>query len=236
MRTKGLICAAALVASLASSSAQNVYSINVVGYVNYTLKKNALNMIANPLDATMGGTATGDLNNVTNLFQVSTITGTLAGGSYITTYVPSTGNWNPTSVSYNALTKKWSPAAGLAAKPGTGIMFYNNGASDVVVTYTGQIVQGSYNVATLAKNALNLVGPPVPIGGDLTNAVIGLVSAGGDYVSTYNPTTGGYNAASSYNALTKKWSPAQTINPGGGFFYYNNTGAAKTWTSNFTVN
>ena len=52
MRTKVLLCAAALAASLASSMAQNVYSLNVVGYYNVTIPQNGLYMIANQLNTT----------------------------------------------------------------------------------------------------------------------------------------------------------------------------------------
>src|SRR6266481_9690813 len=64
MRTKTLICAAALAAGALTSWAQsNVYSLNVVGYVNTTLPGNsAITMIGNPLNNTSGG------NNISNLF------------------------------------------------------------------------------------------------------------------------------------------------------------------------
>src|ERR1035437_6379563 len=52
MRTKVLLCAAALAASLASSMAQNVYSLNVVGCYNVTIPANGLYMIANQLNTT----------------------------------------------------------------------------------------------------------------------------------------------------------------------------------------
>src|ERR1017187_1397087 len=52
MRTKVLFCAAALAVSLASSMAQNVYSLNVVGYYNVTIPANGFYMIANQLNTT----------------------------------------------------------------------------------------------------------------------------------------------------------------------------------------
>src|SRR5437899_2710664 len=69
MRTKTLICAAALAAGALTSWAQsNVYSLNVVGYVNVALVGGAgggtFTMIANPLNRT---DANG--NNITNLFK-----------------------------------------------------------------------------------------------------------------------------------------------------------------------
>ncbi len=50
MRIKALLCAAALAAGAVSSMAQsNVYSLNIVGYVNVPLVT-GFNLIANPLD------------------------------------------------------------------------------------------------------------------------------------------------------------------------------------------
>jgi hypothetical protein len=66
MRTKALLCAAAVAAGALSAMAQsNVYSLNVVGYVNVPLVGGgAFNMIANPLN----NTGTGG-NNISNLFS-----------------------------------------------------------------------------------------------------------------------------------------------------------------------
>lgn len=54
MRTKTLILSAMIgVAGIASSFAQNVYSVNVVGYINLTLTT-PFSMIANQLDNLQG--------------------------------------------------------------------------------------------------------------------------------------------------------------------------------------
>src|SRR4051812_11081510 len=64
MRTKALLCAAGILAAgAATSMAQsNVYSLNVVGYVNVSLT-NGFNMVANQLDLD----GTGINNTVTNV-------------------------------------------------------------------------------------------------------------------------------------------------------------------------
>ena len=52
MRTKTLLLSAAvLAAGLAASTAQSVFSVNAVGYVNKTLAP-GYNLIANPLNGT----------------------------------------------------------------------------------------------------------------------------------------------------------------------------------------
>jgi archaellum component FlaG (FlaF/FlaG flagellin family) len=232
MRTKVLLCAAAMAASLASSMAQNVYSLNVVGYVNVTLPAHQFSIVANPLDATLGGTVAGG-NDLTNLFSATTMTG-LAGGSTISTFVPSLNDYSA-PITYSALSKKWGST--IPMPPGVGVLFLNNGAADAVVTFTGQVEQGTYNVASMASHTFNMVGSPVPIGGDVTNSttVVGLAPGGGDTVSTFNSTANDFSAPSTWSALSKKWSPTTTIAPGQGFLYLNNAATANNWVSNFTV-
>jgi hypothetical protein len=82
-----------------------------------------------------------------------------------------------------------------------------------------------------------MVGSPVPIGGDLTNSIVGLTPAVGDSISLYTPATAQW--ASPISAYTSgkggnSWSSNLQIAPAQGFLYYN-PGAAKTWVSNFTV-
>jgi hypothetical protein len=234
MRTKVLICAAALAASLASSMAQNVYSLNVVGYVNVTLPSHQFTAVANPLDASMGGTiATG--NDMTNLFNINTAP-LLANGSTIATFNSALNNYNA-SVSYVALSKKWGST--FPMPPGKAALFFNNGASATVVTFTGQVPQGTYNVGTLPSHQFSLVGSPVPIGGNITNSTtaVGLVPANGDTVATFSSALNNWNASSSWVQLSKKWgsTASSTIDPGQGFLYFNNGASANNWVSNFTV-
>jgi hypothetical protein len=234
MRTKVLLVAAALAASLASSMAQNVYSLNVVGYVNVTLKSHQFTAIANPLDASMGGTvATG--NDMTNLFNINTAP-LLANGSKIQQFIPAANDYGP-QINYSSATKKWG--SNFSMPPGTAVLFNNNGAADTVVTFTGQVPQGSYNVATLGSHQFTLVGSPIPIGGDVTNSTtaVGLVSANGDTLATFNSAANDWNPTTKWSTATKKWSASasSTIAVGQGFLYNNNGAAANNWVSNFTV-
>jgi len=244
MRTKVLLCAAALAASLASSMAQNVYSLNVVGYVNVTLPAGKYTCVANPLDASMGGTiATG--NDMTNLFNINTSVN-LANGSKFQQFIPAANDYGAI-INYSSGTKKWG--SNFSMPPGTAAMFYNNGASDTVVTFTGQVPQGSYNVTTFASGKFAFGGSPVPIGGDVTNSTtaswtngtvvskIGLVPANGDTIATFNSAVNDWNAVTKWSTGTKKWSSAasSTVGVGQGFMYYNNGASANNWVSSFTV-
>jgi len=224
-----------MAASLASSMAQNVYSLNVVGYVNVTLPSLQFTAVANPLDASMGGTIpTG--NDMTNLFNINTAP-LIANGSTIAQFVSSANDYAP-SISYVGLSKKWG--SNFSMPPGKAALYYNSGANPVVVTFTGQVPQGTYPVATLPSLQFSLVGSPIPIGGNITNSttVVGLVPSNGDTVATFNSAANDWNASSSWVQLGKKWSStaSSTIDVGQGFLYYNAGGSANNWVSNFTVN
>jgi hypothetical protein len=231
MRTKVLLIAAALAASLASSMAQNVYSLNVVGYVNVTLPSLQFTAIANPLDASMGGSIANG-NDMSTLF--GSTNGNIAGGSTIAQFSSALNNYSP-AISYVGLSKKWGST--FSMPPGKAALYYNAGATPTVVTFTGQIPQGTYNVGTLPSLQFSLVGGPIPIGGDITNALTGLVPSGGDTVATFNSGLNNWNPASSYVGLSKKWgvTASSTIGVAQGFLYYNASASAKTWVSNFTV-
>ena len=227
MRTKVLLCAAALAASLASSTAQNVYSLNVVGYVNVTLPAGHFYAVANPLDASLGGTVAGG-NDITNLFQG------VAAGSTLATFNPALNDYDP-SIAFSGKSSTWG--GNFAMPPGKSALYYNNGASDTVVTFVGQVEQGTYNVATIPANSFTLAGSPVPLGGDVSalNTQLGLVPAAGDLVATFNSAANDWNSSVAWSAKSGAWGAALTINPGQGFLYYNNSASPKAWASNFTV-
>jgi hypothetical protein len=232
MRTKVLLCAAALAASLASSMAQNVYSLNVVGYVNVTLPGQKFTAVANPLDASMGGTVANG-NDMTNLF--TTATGNIQAGSYFNTFVPALNDYSATVPQWSAKGSTWT--ANFPMPPGVGALYFNGGSSDTVVTFTGQVQQGAYTVATLPATSFSLVGSPVPIGGDTTNSTtaVGLVPSNGDSVATFNTANNDWNTAVLWSAKSSAWVGAMPIGVGQGFLYFNAGSSAKTWTSNFTV-
>jgi hypothetical protein len=88
----------------------------------------------------------------------------------------------------------------------------------------------------MGLNTFNLLGSPVPIGGDATNATsyLGLAPVANDTIATWQ---GGavqnWSPPSAWTTISHKWNPATTIAPGQGFFYFSKS--VNTWTSNFTV-
>jgi len=146
MRTKTLLLtAAALVAGLASSQAQsNVYSVNIVGYVNVPLTATAQTLLANPLD---DGT-----NTITSLGAAlpnKTVAQTWNGTGFVPS-VKGGGVWG----------------ANLSIPPGTG--FFVKSPSGVTNTFVGSSVLS--NNYALAAGIQTLAGSVIPFSGALNDA------------------------------------------------------------------
>jgi len=152
MRTKMLIGAAAtMVAGILSASAQ-VYSVNVVGYVNAVANgAGAFTLLANPLD---DGT-----NTVTSL------------GSALPNK-SSVQIWNGSG--FNLATKTngaWT--ANLSIPPGTGFFVKTPAASGSITnTFVGNVIvaPGGGQTNKALTPGLALVGSPVPFAGNLNDA------------------------------------------------------------------
>lgn len=222
MRTKTLlIAAAALAVGLVTSQAQNVYSQNVVGYVNVPLiGGGAYNLIANPLNNAN--------NNLTNLFP------TAGDGDTILRWDAAATDFNPTFPAYSTFFNAWS--ANFLLKPGEGF-FYVNSGSNRTNTFVGEVIQGSYTNSLLGSGAYNSIASSVPIGGSFTNAIVGITPADGDTVLKWDPIATDFNPTfPAYSTFFNAWSTtALNLNVGEGFFYVRNGGNVN-WVRNFTVN
>ncbi len=143
MKKTLLIAAAALVAGVITSEAQ-VYSANIVGYVNVVCPANALVLASNPLD------------DGTN--QANDLLGSLPNKSTIQL-------WNGSG--FSLLSKTSSGFAGNPSIPvGTG--FFVKSASNFTNTFVGNVVPapgGNQSTNTLPANTLVLVGSTLPVGG-----------------------------------------------------------------------
>jgi len=218
MKTKTLVlAAAALAVGVLSASAQgsNVYSLNIVGYVNVEIKP-GYNLVANPLDDGKGNLSTNLIpSDISRLSQVLVYT---AGGGGYSTATKKASGWDATFV----------------IPPGNGYFIKNTTNINYTNTYVGNVlasVPGS--VTNNFQPGYNLVGSPYPIGGGSTNMGSNTMNlADGlprlSQVLVYaNP--GGYSTA------TKKasgWDAAFTINVGQGFFIKNQTNVPTPWIQN----
>jgi hypothetical protein len=205
MRTKTLfLAAAALAAGLATSQAQsNVYSVNVVGYINVPVAGgSALQLLANPLDA--GNNALTNIGvNWTNGTQVQTWNGTGFDGA-----TKSITGWsgNPT------------------INPGSGFFIKANKAQ--TLTFVGSAPTSNNYVLVSKVNVL--VGAVIPIAGLNTDSganTLNLPSLpNGTQIQVWNGT--------GFNGITKSitgWSGSASVPVAGGFFVKPGGSTSGTW-------
>jgi hypothetical protein len=209
MRTKTLLLAAVLgVATVATSLAQTVYSVNVVGYVNVPLVQ-GLNLIANPLDnQAANGNTVGILfagvPEGTTIFKFSAASGTYSANGF------EFGEWaNPSQT----------------LEPGEGA--FVSVPSAVTVTFVGEVRQGT--LTTPIIQGLQIVSSQVPQAGGI-QTVLGYPPADGDTVYVWNQTTQGY---STLGYEFGEWSAEPNLDVGEAVFL--SASSAKSWTRTFTV-
>lgn len=225
MRTKALVCAAALAAGAVTSMAQsNVYSLNVVGYVNTTFAS-SFTCIANPLNAAdnhlgqiLKGPQVPD-NTIAFIFD----TATQDFVSPPPTYVASSQTWVPDAI----------------IQPGQGVFVFNQGAP-FTNTFVGDVMQGS--ITNVIAPNFNVIASPVPLAGDLATVLSGLAANDNDLVFKFNtaPAVQDFGNPSTFVLSSHTWvpapgDPAMNIGVGEGMLYFSTSGANNTWIRNFTV-
>jgi hypothetical protein len=220
MRTKTLlIAAAALAAGLASSMAQsNVYSLNVVGYVNSTLTGGSkYTAVANPLTTT---------NN--------TIGGLLAGLPAGSTVL----KWNPSAIDYDAFLKQgfgigWDLPAALTTTlaPGEAVMILIEG-STITNTWVGEVVQG--NKTNSFPGGLKFVGNIHPLGGPASGLGLTNNVPSGSTLMKWNVGTQDFDPYLKTGFGIGWDQPEPSIAVAEGFFIDASSGAFD-WIRNFTV-
>jgi len=240
MRTKALLCAAALVASAAISMAQsNVYSLNIVGYANVAAPV-GFTFMSNPLDA-----------GVTN------------GANEV---IPNTGNWDFceihewTGIGYKVsvfdsatadtttgfIDRNYNPVQPPVLTSGKGYLFNNTVGSAQTITYVGNVRVGTNTLTYAPSTHVYAVGSPLPLAGGISS-VLNLKNTGGalDFCevqtarnnaagaiigfqvsvfdsSTADTTTGFIDR--NYNPV-----PEPTMGIGQGYFFNNASAATVTW-------
>jgi len=212
MRTKTLIAAAAILAvSLATTVAQtNVYSQNVVGYINVTVTN--LAMVANQLDYDGTGTNNTVQTVLGTNVPINTKVYVYSGGTFLQA-VYGTKGWSGVNDTINS-----------GMDPGKG--FFIQVPSPTTVTIVGNVLQGSLQNPYIA--GINLISSMVPQAGGV-QTVLGYSPVVNDKVYRYTPA--GY-VQSVYG--TKGWAGGEpTLNVAESFWLQ--AVSAGTWTRNFTV-
>lgn len=212
MRTKVLLCLAALAAGVATSSAQ-VYSLNVVGYINVTVPANQYVLIANQLNNTPDNTIANVLANAQAGAIFQKLSGTLAA------YV------------YDDLAVAWTPDGNATLNPGEG-GFYKSPAA-TTLTFVGEVMQGTLN-NTLPIGQYAIRSSMVPQAG--TPASLLVPAEAGDTLQVLAGTLQAYV----YDDLLPGWTPGDPNGPalgvGQSFFYKKApTSTQSTWVRTFTV-
>jgi hypothetical protein len=188
MRTKTLLLAcAALAFSLATSQAQ-VYSANVVGYINQSLSS-AQNLIEVPF--TMGSS-----NGANEVFGSVLPDGTTllifnqTAGKYVTYYYDTGAGFNPNPW---LMGDDATPTNPPYLPAGKGFFIQPPGGANV--TYVGSVaVNYNASITNTLASAQNLVGTLIPVAGPVTNALVNLgpTLPDGTTFLIYNQTTGKY--------------------------------------------
>ena len=228
MRTKTLLLSAvALAAGIVASQAQtsNVYSANVVGYVNVVLPGGGqYQLCANPFDD-------GNGNYLTNVMGNS-----LPKQSQVLI-------WN--GAGYDSVLRGGTPAVWPVGTtnqvpPGVGFFVKNGGvgAPNLTNTFVGSVVvQNGSSVTNNLNPSYTLVGSPIPYAGNLAISGQGSGDANMDYGSplgkasqilVWNYAAQTYSTVVSKGGSANTWNGTASITPGQGFFVKNQTSASVT--------
>jgi len=224
MRTKTLLLTAALgFAGVATSMAQAVYSVNIVGYINLTMKP-GFNLVANQLNASPNNKLdsvlpAAALESQVLKFSNNNYSADISDG---TTWLDAaTGNPSATTVG-----------------PGEGFFFFNPGAVDVSTTLVGEVKTGATTVTL--NPGFNMVSTVVPQELSLT-AANGFPQVLEAQYLTFNAATQGYNAGLINDGSA--WLDAATGDPadakpvvGQAFFFFNPGDANLSWARSFNPN
>jgi hypothetical protein len=223
MRTKALLGLAVLAASAATCLAQgNVYSLNIVGYVNVPVQGgNKLTLIANPLKP-----SNGDYGVKNTIVLPETADGAAifawAGTTWSSTVpiwfgVPGGSFWDPNYT--NAL----------------GSAFFIQSPEATTVTFVGEVNTGTAIPYTL-NTGLNFVAPKTPVAQAFPGKDIG-----NDGDAIYQWTGSAWSSSVFIYLGGVGWDEGSGTNLDGpqvavgGGVVYNNTGtAALNWTRSFT--
>jgi len=217
MRTKTLLLTAALAAAgaLTSMAQSNVYSLNIVGYVNVTLT-NGFNMISNPLDVD----GTGVNNTLNSAFAGSNLPDNMevfkfGSGAFGNASFSAGGSFFPNQ----------------PLNPGEGCFILNPYPTNVTATFVGTALVGAQNNAFPAGFAM--ISSKTPLSGGVGTALSLTNNTSNDEIFTWNPIAQSYGNASFFvSGPGGGWFPEPSISVGQAFFL--SSQASGSWTQNFT--
>jgi hypothetical protein len=218
MRTKALLGLAALAVGLSTSVAQNVYSLNVVGYVNVSLQANKLHFLSLPVAPVDGNF------NITNTIVLD------SSQTFANLY-----RWAGTS--WDAAVPSWTGTAWdtpMVIPNGTGFFISSQAAS--TLTFVGQVPQGAIQYSIPV--GLSTLANQVPVSTNFPGAAVGGIF---DNILTWDlagqawsTAVWSYNGTAWDNGLPGANANGPLLNPADAVFYQN-ANTAINFTQNFTV-
>jgi hypothetical protein len=232
MRTKTLLLAAVLSAAGIASSLAQVYSVNVVGYINLTISP-GLNLITAQLKGTNSNVNTVIATTSPAMADNSLLfTWNAAGQTFNQSQIYGGGQWlDPATFNPSTLT----------VSPGEAFFINNVGAAAVTLTLVGEVPTGPTVVSVV--NGLGLYGDPAPVSQNI--ATNGFPIGDNDLLFTWNVAGQTYNqsliGAGPANG-GPAWLDPVTFNPvvvapavGAGFVVNRTSGVTTPWNRTFTV-
>jgi hypothetical protein len=239
MRTKTMLLSA-LLGTLGGISvhAQNVYSLNAVGYINVTVAP-GFNIISCPLitapDPITGTPNTiGTLlpNNANQLAQATVWSFDPAlPGSYTNDTASTKGNSN---------TNGWKNGGQITMAPGQAVWFDNPFTTNLTFTFVGTVPSGS--LTNTLNTGFNLVSSILPMSGDLVTNSLSMFTnpTSQDTVWLYTPAITNYTTYT-YTKKSGVWTlggggTSDPIIPSvGAGFWYQTTAASISWVESYSV-
>jgi hypothetical protein len=222
MRTKTMLAAAAaLAAGLATSMAQsNVYSVNVVGYVNKVLAGNAkYTAVANPLNTTN--------NTLAGIFGGAGVG--LPTGSQVLKWSSGAGDF--TIYGKVAFGSGWTGGgATVSINPGEGCLIRTpSGGSNYTNTFVGEVLQGA--LTNSLATGYQMIGNKVPDSGPVTT--LGFAPPNGSQLLKWDGVAQDWVVYGKV-AFGSGWTPSvPSVDVAEGFLV--NANAPYNWVRNFTV-
>jgi hypothetical protein len=220
MRTKALLCAAAMAAGAVTSMAQsNVYSLNVVGYVNYSFSAFNYVLVNNPLDNT---------NN-----DLNTIIPVAPNGSTIALWSVAAQDFSTVAPQYfTSGGGHWVPSATIT--PGQG--FFVIGNANFTNTFIGNVRQQAISLSSVGNFNYECLGSTIPLGGGISNQLASYPAVNGDTLAIWSVGAQDFStvAPQFFSSGGGHWTPDYVFTPGEGFFLIR-AGGPVTWTRTFTV-
>lgn len=219
MRTKVLLGLAAIAVSVATCVAQsNVYSLNIVGYVNVDVTP-GLNLISNPLKPSNGN------NNITNTISLPDA----ADGAFIYKWAGTA--WSTDIPSWIA-GFGWAPD--LSIPFGDAFFLQMPAGQSAKITFVGEVQTG--DIATTFSPGISVVANKVPVQENFPGKTVG---NDGDFIYTWGGTAwdtavwsfiAGFGWSNGGGAGDNVDGPLVKV---GGGIVYQNSGAAINWTRTF---